>query len=114
MLGRLKWWNFVDWPDEFDDGRPPMDKDGQSSMLSLQFAAGLRSAADLEEAYGSKELAAHDRALAAKIASGRLSYCAGIPRASWSQTRQSTKPSANMRISWPCSRTPFPRLIKPP
>jgi alpha-L-rhamnosidase len=75
MLGRLKWWNFVDWPGEFDDGRPPMDKDGQSSMLSLQFAAGLRSAADLEEAYGSKELAAHDRALAAKIAAAVYRLC---------------------------------------
>ncbi len=75
MLGRLKWWNFVDWPDEFDDGRPPMDKDGRSSMLSLQFAAGLRSAADLEEAYGSRELAAHDRALAAKIATAVYRMC---------------------------------------
>jgi alpha-L-rhamnosidase len=75
MLGRLKWWNFVDWPKEFDDGRPPEDKDGQSSMLSLQFAAGLSAAGDLEEAYGSKELAARDRALAAKIAAAVYKLC---------------------------------------
>jgi len=81
MLGRLKWWNFVDWPDEFDDGRPPLDKDGQSAMLSLQFAGGLRSAADLEDAYGSRELAARDRALAAKIS-------AAVYRACWDPTRK--------------------------
>ena len=75
MLGQLKWWNFVDWPPQFDDGRPPMDKDGQSSMLSLQFALGLRAAADLEDAYGSKELAARDRALAAKIVTAVYKLC---------------------------------------
>jgi hypothetical protein len=81
MLGQLKWWNFVDWPNQFDDGRPPMDKDGQSSMLSLQFAIGLRAAADLEEAYGSKEFAARDRALAARIAAAVYKLC-------WDPTRR--------------------------
>ena len=73
MLGHLKWWNFVDWPKEFDDGRPPVDKNGQSSMLSLLFAMGLRDAGDIEEAYGSRELAAHDRALAARISAAAIS-----------------------------------------
>jgi hypothetical protein len=75
LLGRLKWWNFVDWPTEFDDGRPPEDANGQSSMLSLQFAIALRSAADLEESYGSKEQAAHDRQLASKIAAAVYRTC---------------------------------------
>jgi hypothetical protein len=75
LLGRLEWWNFVDWPREFHSGVPPLDKDGQSSILSLQFAAGLRDAADLEEAFGSKEQAAHDRRLAARIVAGVRQTC---------------------------------------
>src|SRR5208283_3623674 len=75
LLGRLGWWNFVDWPKEFDDGVPPQESDGQSSMLSLQFAAGLRYAADLEDSYGSKEQAAHDRQLAFKIAAAVYRTC---------------------------------------
>ena len=75
LLGRLEWWNFVDWPKEFDDGVPPQESDGQSSMLSLQFAAGLRYAADLEESYGSKEQAVRDRQLASKIAAAVYRTC---------------------------------------
>jgi len=75
MLGKLKWWNFVDWPPQFDDGRPPQDAEGRSSMLSLQFVAGLRDAADLEDAYGSKEQGARDRQLAAKIAAAVYRSC---------------------------------------
>jgi alpha-L-rhamnosidase len=75
LLGRLKWWNFVDWPDQFDDGRPPEEADGQSAILSLQFAVGLRDAADLEDAYGNKEFAAQDRALAARIAAAVYQTC---------------------------------------
>jgi hypothetical protein len=75
LLGRLEWWNFVDWPNQFDFGVPPQESDGQSSMLSLQFAAGLRSAADLEESYGSKEQAARDRQLASRIAAAVYRNC---------------------------------------
>jgi len=75
LLGRLEWWNFVDWPPQFDDGVPAQESDGQSSILSLQFAAGLRNAADLEESYGSEERAAHDRALASRIAAAVYQSC---------------------------------------
>ena len=75
LLGRLEWWNFVDWPHEFDDGVPQQESNGQSSMLSLQFAAGLRYAAALEEAYGSKDQAARDRQLASKISAAVYRRC---------------------------------------
>ncbi len=81
LLGRLEWWNFVDWPPQFDDGVPAQESNGQSSILSLQFAAGLRNAADLEESYGSKDQAAHDRALASKIA-------AAVYRSCWDPARK--------------------------
>ncbi|HLI34066.1 MAG TPA: alpha-L-rhamnosidase C-terminal domain-containing protein, partial [Terriglobia bacterium] len=67
LLGRLPWWDFVDWTKDFRSGVPPQETDGQSSILSLQFAAALREAADLESAFGSVAEAAHDRKLAARI-----------------------------------------------
>jgi len=75
LLGRLEWWDFVDWSRQFDGGVPPLESDGQSSILSLQFAAGLRYAADLEESYGSKEEAARDRQLASRIAAAVYQSC---------------------------------------
>ena len=75
LLGRMEWWNFVDWPVTFDDGVPPLDVNGQSSILSLQFAAGLRAAADLETAFGSAQQAQHDRAVAAKIVAAVYKTC---------------------------------------
>jgi hypothetical protein len=75
LLGRMEWWNFVDWSKEFKDGVPPQEEDGQSSILSLQFVAALRAAADLETAFGSAQQAAHDRALADRIAAAVYKTC---------------------------------------
>ncbi len=75
LLGRAEWWNFVDWSDTFEDGDPPMERDGQSSILSLQFVAALRAEADLETAFGSAQQAEHDRALAARIAAAVYKTC---------------------------------------
>ncbi|MGH9402841.1 MAG: alpha-L-rhamnosidase C-terminal domain-containing protein, partial [Terriglobia bacterium] len=67
LLGRLPWWDFVDWTTDFQDGVPPQEADGQSSSLSLEFAAALQEGADLESAFGSQARASEDRALAARI-----------------------------------------------
>ncbi|MGH9351294.1 MAG: alpha-L-rhamnosidase C-terminal domain-containing protein, partial [Terriglobia bacterium] len=67
LLGRLPWWDFVDWTTDFQDGVPPQEADGQSSILSLEFAAALQEGADLESAFGSQARASEDRALAARI-----------------------------------------------
>jgi alpha-L-rhamnosidase len=75
LLGRLNWWNFVDWTPQFSDGVPPQEANGQSSILTLQFAAGLRNAADLESSIGDKAFAARDRALAEKIAHAVYEKC---------------------------------------
>jgi alpha-L-rhamnosidase len=81
LLGRLEWWDFVDWSKEFEDGVPSLEHDGQSAILSLQFAAALRDAADLEDAFGSAERAQHDRALASKIVEAVRETC-------WDSSRQ--------------------------
>lgn len=57
----------MDWVPEWQDGVPPLDADGQSSILSLQFAGALREAAELEDALGSPERAQHDRELRTRI-----------------------------------------------
>ena len=75
LLGRLPWWDFVDWTKDFSSGVPPQQNDGQSSILSLQFAAALREAADLESAFGSATEAAHDRELAARITQSVYKTC---------------------------------------
>jgi hypothetical protein len=67
LLGRLEWWNFVDWARVWNGGVPPQAPDGQSAILSLQFAAALREAADLESALGETRQAERYRALAARI-----------------------------------------------
>ena len=41
LLGRVPWWNFVDWCDEFEAGVPPQDADGGSVPVSLQLALAL-------------------------------------------------------------------------
>ncbi|HUI42958.1 MAG TPA: alpha-L-rhamnosidase C-terminal domain-containing protein [Terriglobia bacterium] len=75
LLGRLPWWPFVDWAEEFRDGEPPQEADGQSSILSLQYAAALGEAADLESALGDPGLARQDRTLAARISAAVYRTC---------------------------------------
>jgi alpha-L-rhamnosidase len=79
LLGRLPWWNFLDWSDDFAEGVPPQDADGGSVPLSLQLALALREAADLETALGEPERAARHRARADAIvdAARRLAWDAG-------------------------------------
>lgn len=67
MLGKVPWWDFVDWTPEWESGVPPQEASGESSILSLEFAAGLEEAGDLESAFGSHAEALHDRALASRI-----------------------------------------------
>jgi hypothetical protein len=65
-LGRLPWWNFVDWAWK-NRGIPPMDADGSSACLDLQLLLALDWAAELEDALGSKPRASECRASAATL-----------------------------------------------
>jgi len=75
LLGKLEWWDFADWNDGFPDGVPPQEADGESAVLSLQFAMVARDAADLESAFGSAERAEHYRALSRQIAEAVYKTC---------------------------------------
>ncbi len=66
LLGHLGWWEFADWTANYRAGEPPQEADGGSTLLTLQFVAALRDAAQMEQAYGSTERAANYRVLARK------------------------------------------------
>ncbi|MDJ1504755.1 alpha-L-rhamnosidase C-terminal domain-containing protein [Xanthocytophaga agilis] len=60
MLGKLEWWNFVDWswpwnPAEYFGGVPAGGITGNSSVLALQYAYALQRAAQLFTAFGKNE-----------------------------------------------------------
>ncbi|HJQ26526.1 MAG TPA: alpha-L-rhamnosidase N-terminal domain-containing protein [Blastocatellia bacterium] len=80
LLAKPEFWNFVDWTNGFKDGVPPEQGDGQSAILSLQFVAALRDAADLERAFGIGERATHDHELADRIADAVRTRCLDATR----------------------------------
>ncbi len=51
FLGLLPYWNFVDTPPGVEKF-PPVDKEGRSSILTLQFVRALLDAAEMEESFG--------------------------------------------------------------
>jgi hypothetical protein len=67
-LGRMPWWNFVDWVKDWSSGQPPSEADGSSAaILDLQLLMAYQWAADLESAFGLPALAAEDTAQAQKL-----------------------------------------------
>ncbi len=88
MLGATPWWNFVDWPDQWNwdsekriGGVPSLDSEGRSSILSLQLVYALQLAADLLRNEGKPELATRYRASAERIRQATVTLC-------WDQTRR--------------------------
>ena len=78
LLGRLPWWNFVDWAERLDSGA--QDADGGSVPVSLQLALALREAADLETALGEPARAVRYRERASAIV-------ASVRRLAWHEGR---------------------------
>ncbi|HZT32461.1 MAG TPA: alpha-L-rhamnosidase C-terminal domain-containing protein [Bryobacteraceae bacterium] len=68
-LGRLPWWNFIDWTRQWRSGVPPSGAGGSSAPVDLQLTLAYSWAADLEEALGSKALAVEDREAADRLRS---------------------------------------------
>lgn len=75
LLKKTPWWEFIDWTDEFKDGIPPQTEKGESSIISLRFAATLREAADIEERFGSEHNAIYYRELAGRIINSVYRTC---------------------------------------
>ena len=75
LLGKLPWWNFVDWNKDFRSGVPPQEADGQSAILTLEFVNALHEAADLETALGNAERARHYTQLASRLTKNVMARC---------------------------------------
>ncbi|RYY34485.1 MAG: alpha-L-rhamnosidase [Sphingobacteriaceae bacterium] len=75
MLGPMKWWGFTDWNRAFPNGVPDGATDGNSSVISLQYAYTLSQAADIFEHYGRKNEASHYRTLAASVNKAVYQLC---------------------------------------
>ena len=68
LLGPMPWWNYVDWVEGWQGGRPPSEPDVMPASIHMQWLLALQYAADLEEALGEKVLAARCREKAARLA----------------------------------------------
>lgn len=80
MLGKLSWWEFVDWSWPWKDsvevgGVPPGVSDGGSSIISLQYAYTLQRAAELMAYCGDMETSVKYTALAKKITAATYRIC---------------------------------------
>jgi alpha-L-rhamnosidase len=58
LMGKIPWWPFVDWGEDFESGMPPQDEGGGSTIITLQLVEALRYGAELERAYGDPHIAA--------------------------------------------------------
>lgn len=91
LLGKVGWWEFGDWTEDYPAGVPPQDADGGSTFLTLQFIEGLRDAEGMETRFGSPERAAHYRAL--------------IGKASQALNRESWDPKYGLYADTPAKKT---------
>lgn len=80
MLGKLSWWQFVDWSwpwksDEEMGGVPPGVKEGGSSIITLQYAYTLQRAAALMRKFGKTQLADQYLNRAKQLTSATYKLC---------------------------------------
>ncbi len=77
MLGKMEWWNFVDWVrnKNWEAGTPPGLYNSHSSVINLQFVYTLQKAAVLLNAFNFKEQASKYLQLAENIKAAVYKSC---------------------------------------
>ena len=75
MLGPLRWWNFVDWAPEYEEGEPAAAKDGNSAIITLQYVYVLDYAAQMADAFGQRREAKKYRSLAESLKKATFRHC---------------------------------------
>jgi hypothetical protein len=96
MLGRMEWWNFVDWA--FEHGVPPGINNSNSSIISLQLAYTLQKASILLNAYNFKEQSFYYSKLADEIKSAVYNKCYDKQRALMADSPEKTSFSQHANI----------------
>ena len=86
LFGPLEWWNFTDWCDAWPQGKPPGASDGGSAIVALQFVYNAQLAAELFEALGEPERAAHWRAAADRAGKAVSTLCWDADRGLFADT----------------------------
>lgn len=74
LLGKLGYWNFVDWSFPYK-GVPPGGMEGQSSILSLQYVYSLEQAVEIYKLFNQTEKALYYKNIADKIKKAVVSSC---------------------------------------
>ncbi len=82
MLGKMKYWNFVDWPTEWPwkghdevSGIPAGTLEGGSSILTLQYVDALKNAAELFDAFQMKKEASIYKSTSERLINGTNKLC---------------------------------------
>lgn len=81
MLGPMDWWNFVDWSFGPFNGLVPIGgtpngaRDGNSSIITLQYVDALQKASELFWNFGDNALAAHYNKLSASLIQKTAALC---------------------------------------
>jgi len=75
LIGKIPWWPFVDWGQDFSSGMPPQDENGGSAVITLQFVETLRYAAEMEAELGDSALAEKYRTAAARATNAVEKLC---------------------------------------
>ncbi|CAM4423601.1 Alpha-L-rhamnosidase N-terminal domain-containing protein [Pedobacter westerhofensis] len=75
MLGPLTWWNFIDWDNFNDWGTAPGADNGNSSIITLQYAYTLNQAADLFKSFGHVSQSDEMKLLAAELNQNTFMAC---------------------------------------
>ena len=93
MLGPLNWWQFVDWATPWQKdmkavigGVPEGATNGNSSIISFQYAYTLRQASAIFDTYGQKDKAIYYKTLADLISKSTYQLCYDEARGEVSDT----------------------------
>ncbi|MBB6501653.1 alpha-L-rhamnosidase N-terminal domain-containing protein [Pedobacter cryoconitis] len=80
MLGPLTWWNFIDWDNFNDWGTAPGAANGNSSIITLQYAYTLNQSAELLRAFNHNLQADENEMLASDLNAHTYWYCYNAKR----------------------------------
>lgn len=98
MLGPMEWWNFVDYTSAFASGVPEGARDGNSSIITLQYAYTLQQAAQLLRYFKRDFEASHYQDIASILSKSCVEKCFDKNRLEMANTPEKMKFSQHAGI----------------